>query len=312
MLSNLYIPHLNDNRSAIIRLFGYFAIHFVVTCVLSPLSLRAQPDSSNQFTFLPPGHSFMPLRAYVQEPRIGLFKFTDDSNMRLDVGNSVDLFQYDIPSSNLKVTTGIDFMSYSLATGAEGFRLQIDALDGFFGGNIVVAQGDSVSRWTSRLRVLHQSAHLVDGDFSYNTSFWTAPEGQIPYTRNYGELVVAHENNSDGMYFRCYGGVSHAVFVRPADIERNTVLAGFEAASEKIVSPVLSQPSNLYICYLTDLSGVRVYTLSHQLQAGIKLGRWYGKGPSFYFEYYTGLSMFSEYFYEHVRTVGVGFSVDFF
>ncbi|HLX12683.1 MAG TPA: hypothetical protein VKS81_07715, partial [Bacteroidota bacterium] len=177
--------------------------------------------------FLPPGHNFESLRAEVQEARVGIFKITTNSQMRIDLGNTIDLVEYDIPASNLRLTSGIDFMSYSVSNGAEGFRLQIDALDGFFGGDVSLSPLNGASGLEARFRVMHQSAHLVDGDYSYNTNYWLAPHGQVPYTRDYGDLVVAERSENDGVNLRYYGGISHAVFVRPAEILRTWFLGGF-------------------------------------------------------------------------------------
>src|ERR1700690_1255160 len=53
-------------------------------------------QSSAQFDFLPSGMNVAPLRTNTQEPRVGVFKFLDASEMKVDIGNSIDLFGYDI------------------------------------------------------------------------------------------------------------------------------------------------------------------------------------------------------------------------
>ena len=93
---------------------------------LALLLIIGQSAVNAQFVFLPPGLHFAPLRANVKEPRIGVFKFLDAGEMRVDIGNSVDLFGYEIPSAAVKLTAGIDFTAYAYTTGAQGLRLQID------------------------------------------------------------------------------------------------------------------------------------------------------------------------------------------
>ncbi|MBI3195535.1 MAG: hypothetical protein HYZ34_13875, partial [Ignavibacteriae bacterium] len=132
--------------------------------------------------FFPSGLNFMPFKANVAEARIGVFKFTETEEMKVDIGNTVDVFGYDIPLSNIKLRVGADFFAYALTTGAQGLRLQIDAVDGFFGGNISFSQTtDSNIILQSRLRILHRSAHLVDGHYVTPTHSWIDNLEPIPY-----------------------------------------------------------------------------------------------------------------------------------
>src|ERR1041385_1925450 len=114
-----------------------FLTTFLLSMFLCLSSLaRSEDNTPPEFIFLPSGLHFAPLKANIQEPRIGVFKFLDASEMKVDIGNTIDVFYLDVPSSKAKFTIGIDFMAYAFVTGAQGLRLQIDAIDGFFGGNI--------------------------------------------------------------------------------------------------------------------------------------------------------------------------------
>src|SRR5690348_13803850 len=53
---------------------------------------QSSGETAAQFVFLPGGLHFAPLKAHLQEPRLGVLKFLDAAEMKVDVGNSIDLF----------------------------------------------------------------------------------------------------------------------------------------------------------------------------------------------------------------------------
>ncbi len=268
---------------------------------------------ASQFTFLPEGSHFAPLKANIQEARIGVFKFSEVGDMKVDIGNSIDLIGFrGGADARLGVTVGIDFMAYAFTTGAQGLRLQIDAIDGFFGGNMTASLGGDSDRVTARLRLLHHSAHLVDGHYSVAAGAWLDNRQPVAFTRDFGELVLAREGETGAMRVRYYAGTSYATLVRPSPIERFAYLAGVELSTPAIIGALWSRPVNLFTAYQLTLTGVERYAASHQVQAGAKFGDWTGKGPTIYVAYYTGRHMFAEYYNERISTVGVGFTVDFF
>jgi hypothetical protein len=268
--------------------------------------------SVSQFTFLPPGVHFAPLKANIQEPRIGVFKFLDAGEMKVDIGNSIDVFGYQIPEDSVTITAGIDFMAYAYTTGAQGLRLQIDAIDGFFGGNLTTSIGSYENRVYARLRLLHQSAHFVDGHYLQRTQTWLNNRPPIPFTRDFGELVIVHAVTMSSAVVRYYGGISYATLVRPSAVQRFSYLSGAEIYSDKLFGALFSHPVNLFAAYNLTITGTPVYAASHNAQAGIKFGQWYGKGPVMYLAFYNGRHMFAEYFDQHLTTIGLGFTVDFF
>jgi hypothetical protein len=266
----------------------------------------------SQFEFLPEGHHFAPLKANIQEARIGVFTFLDAERMKVDVGNSIDLFGYRSAARDLRVTAGIDFMAYAFTTGAQGLRLQIDAIDGFFGGNLTASLGPDSLCWTGRLRLLHHSAHLVDGHYSVPDQRWIDNRQPVAFTRDFGEFVLARTDRPGAFRLRTYAGLSYATLVRPAAVERLSYLAGAEASTADLVGPLWSRPVNLFLAYQASLTSVGSYAATHQVQAGFKFGEWNGKGPALYVAYYHGRHMFAEYYNEPLSTIGAGFTVDFF
>jgi len=285
---------------------------------------QSTEQSSPHFLLLPDGLQFAPLRANIQEPRIGVFKFLDAGLMKVDIGNSIDVLGLALPSSQgVTCTVGIDFMAYALATNARGLRLQIDALDGFFGGNLTISKRlepvvsethFSGNVYQARLRILHQSAHMVDGHYVENTNphgpqdSWIDGRVPVPFTRDFGELVVSHTLTPGGGAIRYYGGISYATLVRPDVIQRSAYLGGFEIY--KSLGSIKMKETNLFFSYNINMTGTPAYSATHQLQVGYKLGSWDRKGPAIYLAYYTGRHMFAEYFDEQISTIGAGFTVD--
>lgn len=274
-------------------------------------------DESSSFLLFPSGQNFTPLKAHIEEPRIGVFKSLDNSEMKVDIGNAVDVIGFE--HHGVKVTAGIDFMAYAFVTGNQGLRLQIDAIDGFFGGDLSVTAplANSTNSFSQnllqmRLRILHHSAHLADGHYLSSTSSWIDNRQPIPFTTDFGELVVAHDLLPSFGTLRYYAGVSYATLVRPTDIQRFAYLGGIEVDFDNIFGPIVSQPTNLFCAYNITFNGTPVYAASHQFQAGTKFGRWQDRGIVFYFAYYNGRQMFGEYFDEKLTTIGAGFTVDFF
>lgn len=272
---------------------------------------EAVDKAKDGFELLPPGLHFQPLKANHQEPRIGVLKYFGSANLKVDIGNTIDVFGYSVPSSNMRFTAGIDFMAYAFVTGAQGLRLQVDALDGFFGGNVTASQRYDSRELKARLRVLHLSAHLVDGHYSIALKQWMDNRQPIAYTKDFGELILADERTSETVFLRYYGGISYATLVRPVDLERFGFSGGMEFATSAVFDEIFNHPTNIFLAEHFAVTGNPVYTGNNQVQVGIKFGSWNDKGVVFYLAYYRGNSFFSEYFDERGSIVGAGFTVDF-
>ncbi len=291
---------------------SYLSLFFFL--IFIGVSFAQEDTEKNHWVLFPSGLNFAPLKAHLAEPRMGVFKFTDAEEMKVDIGNSVDVFGYEIPTSKISFRVSADFFAYAFVTGSEGLRLQIDAVDGFFGGNISFSQTSDSSKWQSRLRILHHSAHLVDGNWwvhSYPRD-WTKPGGPIPFTRDFGELTIARQQSGLLFNTRYYSGITYATLIRPDDIERFSFFAGTEIYSNSIAGRVFDKPTNMFLAYQLTLSGEPAYHTSHQLQAGVKFGNWSEKGMTLFLSYYTGTHMFGEYFNQRLTTLGAGFTIDFY
>lgn len=260
--------------------------------------------------FLPDGTAFAPLLAHYQEPRLGVRKETGSSRMKLDIGATFDALEYRFAESNSSLRLGIDFFTYALTTNSEGLRLQVDAVDGYFGGHVAFKPGDPLLPLSVRLRLLHLSAHFLDGHYNMNTSSWKDGRAPLPFTRDFGELVAAYESSFDPVAFRLYSGFSYATLIRPVEIKRITTLHGIELWSPAITGPVFGKPCNLFIAYHLTLSGIPRYQGTNTLEFGAKFGELQGTGIKLYASYYSGLELYSQYYNLRTENWGLGVAFD--
>ena len=269
-------------------------------------------DSSFSFTMFPSGVHFTPLKANIKEARIGIMKLLNQSNMKVDIGNSIDLVNYENRAEGVRYTAGIDFDGYALTDAYAGFRLQIDALDGLFGGNVTASKELEGSRLMARFRMLHHSAHYVDGHYSFDTGNWIDARYPSAFTRDFGEIILAKEDRLSTGLLKYYAGFSHAVLIRPVSLAREECLAGAEWSNGRLLSPCLDQPVTLYAAYQVTLMSAPAYVGANFIQAGVKFGTWNAKGAAFYVSYYSGPYPFGQYYDIRLESVGAGFMVDFF
>ena len=276
------------------------ATYVVIALSLFPLTTALSQENPSRFSFFPDHVQFVPFLSNHEEPRVGIQQEIGSSRMKVGIGNMLDAIQYAWDGDTLR--WGVDFFVYALANDHKGFRLKIDAADGFFGMHFTLANGSAL-KW--RFRALHLSAHFVDGHFDEDLGVWDSGRPPIPFSRNYGELSAAYSFPA----VRLYAGASYAVVNKPAAIRRFAALCGSEV--RLFDPPYLHIAYHWYIAYHFALMGVPVYVGSNALECGIKIGEWTGKGLRVYLSYYSGLDNFGEYYDIRQEIWGVGFTFDF-
>ncbi len=264
-----------------------------------------------KYELFPVGQNFVPLKANHQEARLGILYYPENGYLKVDIGNSSDLFAISF-SDNDKLTLAIDFMAYGLSTNYAGKRLQIAVLDGFFGGHAAYRLSFDDRNLLMRFRIIHNSAHFVDGLWDSGTKDWIGEDEPIPFTQDFGELTVADEHLLNFGVLKYYGSIKYATLVRPTELEKWSFNAGIEISSDKIFGSVLQKPVNLFFASHNVFAGKPKYKLSTNNLLGVKFGEWYGKGLVLYLSYYYGNHKFSEYYFKCVSQFGIGFNVDFF
>jgi hypothetical protein len=269
-----------------------------------------QPDDSS-FTFLPGQLLVQPLMAHYQEPRVGVRKQIGSANLKLDIGSTLDVVEYSISSEKRKrMRAGIDFFTYALSTSANGLRLQIDAVDGFFGGHVSYQSWDDVTAFSLRLRLLHLSAHFLDGHLDNATGTWKGNLPPIPFTKDFGEIIGAFEFPWESLSVKVYSGFSYATLIRPENIERVGTIHGAEVHTTNTLGTAFGKPFSLFMADNFTLVGIPSYVGTNNLEMGVKFGEWSGSGVRCYVSYYSGLTAFSQYYNIREDEWGLGFAFD--
>ncbi len=269
-------------------------------------------SSGFKFIMFPTGNNFMPIKTDYEEPRLGVQYLIRTDNLKVDIGNSVDLFGFKFPNEKIYATLSIDFFAYALATSFEGHRLQIDALDGFFGGNGALTKRFGKDKMQIRLRIVHNSAHFVDGHYDRRTHDWKDGDAPIPYTRDSGILTAAYIFNKPDFSLKLYSAISYATLVRPSSMKKWLGYSGFELNFPHLFERVQGSPVNVFLASHLFLDANPDYTINSNSMLGVKFGKWHGKGIIFYLDFFSGHHYLSQYFREKTDQIGIGFFVDFY
>ncbi len=265
--------------------------------LLSLVSLTSAAESG--FSFASGPLLFRPLTAQTFEPRVGLIWHANDNRLRLDIGNSVDLFQYTFQESRKHLTIGSDFFTFTLLRGEKDFHFPVDAVDYLFGFNINYADSLDCGLFSSRLRLSHISAHLVDGHYDGTQGLWKDGIHPRVYSREFFDLAVSYEPVSS---LRIYFGTLYLWHVDPTTLPKFAEYFGGEYHQS------LFDSVHGYAAYQFTVTGLRP---RHEFQAGAKMGNWSGRGTKVFFIYYSGNSIHGEYHDRSDTYSGVGFNIDF-
>ena len=278
----------------------------LVIIVLFPSLSLAQIDSTSagMIEFIPNGWTFEPLLAPTIESRVGLVTHFNDNSLRLDIGNSIDLVSLNIlDTKEHRMTMGADFFTWTALRGVENFHFPVDAVDYLFGINFAYRKSNERQTFSSRLRISHISAHLVDGSYEKKTSLWRNDRLPRVYSREFFDLVSA----MDFHWVRLYAGVQYLFHVDPPEIPKWSLQLGTEFVQER----VFDLPLHFYCAYDFRLQSLTRYAAIHSLQAGVKFGIWRGRGVNIFVVAYNGHSYHGEYYDLRTSYWGPGFTVDF-
>jgi len=280
------------------------------TFILFLLLFSYSLPQNRSFEFFPGGLNFPSLKANNQEAKIGLLFYTKNNNMKIDVGNNIDVLSFRL-LTDTKLTMGTEFMAYALSSSYSGKRLQINAIDGLFGGNLSYSSKEDSNLILMRLRIIHNSAHLVDGAWDESKSKWIDNYEPVPFAKDFAEYTFAYECNSDASILKTYAGFSYNFLIRPSDMKRLNIHAGFELTLTKLLGTLIGQKENVFLAHHFILGGTSKFGGNNNSMLGIKFGDWYGKGLLLYLSYYSGFDLFDVYYKRKVKRFGFGFSIDF-
>lgn len=271
---------------------------FGVFCTTVPLCHVQAQEITSASTWFPEGRGFTTLTANHEEPRMGIAQEVGNSRMNVAIGNGLDLYQYRSGTDTFRVAAL--FFAYALANDHRGYRLKIDAADGYFGIGFSL---QTASPWSFRVRVLHLSAHMVDGHYNDELEMWRDGKDPFPFSRNYGEVVAAYQYPVERWLLRPYAGFSYAPIVKPVAIRKWTMLAGAEVHGPG--------STHAYGAYHFTLMGTPEVIGSNTIEIGVKFGAWNARGARVFVSYQNGWDTFGEYYNVRREAVAGGFAFDF-
>jgi hypothetical protein len=252
------------------------------------------------------------LRASDTEPKFGLTFAPNDHSMKVDVGNAFDVLSIKIDTTST-LNAGVEFFAFAKVIEYRDYRLQVAALDGFFGGNISFVKQieNSPHQFQTRLRFIHRSAHLVDGAYDPSNKSWKDGIEPVPFADDFFELNPAILFKYPIVDFRVYCGVAYSILIRPKDQKRGSFSLGSEIILNDPLFTLLGKPAYLYGSYDFKMRGRPEFMPSHSVMGGIKIGEKVGSGLSVYAFYYDGYDFFSAYYQSRFTKFGLGFFIDF-
>jgi hypothetical protein len=256
---------------------------------------------------LKPGKvDFPPFQASLTEPRFGLSKAVATGTIKVDLGNSVDLIRLSLGKDTLRqrvYAVGIDFFTYVHVTGWDGLRLQVDAIDGFFGGHVTHTIPMNRSELQFRFRFLHLSAHYADGHFDQAAQQWKTNREPVPFTRDMADFTAALRHGD----LRFYVLLEHAFRIRPFNQHRTW----YQAGGEWFFGHFGSRNLHPYVAQDVRLVGFESYNTNWSSMIGLKWGEVYGSGINIFLRYFSGIGPFAEYSDIRTNEWSLGFSIDY-
>lgn len=271
---------------------------------------------------------FKPLNAYPFEPRIGTLYNMDDKKLRLDIGNSIDLFDV-YKNNNNKIVFGTDFTTYTRLRSEGNLKFPVETSDYLFGVNFSGSSLVYGNKIDYRLRVSHISSHVVDG-LSKDSILYKLP---FVYSREFVDFVISKkyisgtlDNNdslkknisnsypdliSSGLIFRPYIGFLGIFSTQPKGVNPFVPHIGFDLDYQfdnrfSIKSGydfrAVGSDNKYYGANAAQL-GVFYRTAKEiENKNGIFLGVYY----------YSGKSIHGMFFNDYDKYLGLGFQVYFY
>jgi hypothetical protein len=272
-----------------------------------------------------PWHSrlnFEPLLANPFEGRVGAMYQFEDNKLRLDIGNSLDLYRFEYPNTDF--TIGADFYTFTRLRSEGNFKFPVETSDYFFGVNLstasftgysIGANLDSYSepepdhtKFSARLRLAHISSHLVDGLADKTGLLNPTP---FVYSREFADLVVALELDEiplsiNRSSLRAYVGTTAVWATQPRDANRFIPQLGLEY-KYRVLKEV-----EAFAAYDFKLIGINdIYVGTNAWQVGVRGATRNAPTLSLNIYGYHGRSMHGMFYKEKDSYIGTGFQFMF-
>ncbi len=273
--------------------FRFLTILFFCTAYLNVFS-------QDEVKYFPDDISIAPFKANILEPRLGFSPMLGKNEIRLDVGNSRDLYRN--RSGNYLFSAGAELFTFTKLRGEKDFHFPVDAVDYLFGMNFGFIYTLDGTKYGVRSRLSHISAHFVDGHYDGPSASWRDGRNPRVYSREFVEFLPFIEKPDK----RVYLGFTYLFHVVPRDLGKLIVQGGLEH-DFTFLSFYGIQP---YAAVDLKLQKIGKYSLTKNGVLGVKLGQYYGPGVSIYLGYFNGMSLHGEYYDYRESYFSWGFNID--
>lgn len=269
--------------------------------LLFTLLINAQTKSE----LFPDNLTIQPFVANTLEPNLGAVFHLSKKELRLDIGNSIDIYRKQI--NNITYSFGADLFTYTLLRSESDFHFPVDAVDYLFGLNAGIKYKNPqksclINEIGARFRLSHISAHIVDGHLDPDPDrLWIDDHAPRVYSREFFELMP-YVKISD---LRLYFGLTYIYHVDPGYIGKDNYQVGFDYFYKGFCDSLTP-----FIGYDLKVINIEKYTANNSIKLGVKFGKPNGKGLSVYYHYYSGKSVHGEYFEHNREYSAIGFNLD--
>ena len=270
--------------------------------LLFSVLINAQTKSE----LFPDNLTIQPFTANIIEPKLGFVFQLSKSELRLDIGNSIDIYRKQI--DNLTYSIGADLFTYTLLRSESDFHFPVDAVDYLFGINAGIKYESKnkccslIDEIGARFRLSHISAHIVDGHLDPDPDqMWIDNHPPRGYSREFFELMPYVRIND----LRLYLGFTYIYHVDPGWIGKDNYQIGFDYFYKGFSNSITP-----FIGYDLKIVNINTYTANNSINVGVKIGKPHGKGFSIYYHYYSGKSVHGEYFEFNREYSALGFNLD--
>ena len=199
----------------------------------------------------------------------------DDERLRLDIGASIDIYEWGDTTNAQRFSVGADFMTWTRLRSETNFKFPVETIDYWFGVNF---KGE-IDGWQGRVRLAHISSHLVDGLADQSGTLSPAP---FVYSREFIELIASRNFG----VLRPYVGATLMWATQPDD--PNPVIPQAGVDLRWWIGPQF-QVRGGYDLRLVGINGT--YAAANAAQLGVFFEAWNGRGVMLSLYGYSGRSM---------------------
>ncbi len=272
----------------------------VKTTLLFLIFISLKTYSQIKYELFPDNLTVQPFTANILEPKLGFLLHMSKNELRLDIGNSIDIIRFHNDSEIFSL--GADLFTYTLLRSEKDFHFPVDAVDYLFGLNLAYTKNMDKNKLGLRLRLSHISAHFVDGHFDNSINNWRDNLKPRVYSREFIEIMPFYKFGS----LRFYLGFTYIFHVDPQHIKKDNYQFGFDYFLNDYINVNVTP----FIAYDIKIIHISKYSANHSLMAGLKFGKPHGKGLSTYLNFYSGKSINGEYFDINKNYLAIGINLD--